>query len=912
MAGPEGATLQAPPKGATAKKIGLARAGEVALELPRQLLSGIDDITYLFTKPLAETFGDIRFTVGPGISLGFQPNIGVEFVGPEEVKRLRQAGDHGIPGRATEEPTSLIGKGSRVAGQTLAAGPILGRLFGLVKAPAAIPLAAAVTPATRVGKVLRGGRKILHQSGRTFAKSPIAATAIESGFGFTAGSGGYIAEKVFPDSPAATFMGEMIGGVAPALLPARILIRSGGGVRNIFKTIRHPLTEIGGRIRAAKRAKRALSGRSRKTAIEALDQPTTIDPVTGEPVLTPAQRTGEAGLLSMEKSIIDSSETLKHLGDEQIAHANSVLQQSLDDAVSGGAATKTATTIKEAQNYMTHLLETRMRIAAQRVDDRVADFGKNINREQLNRIAREEIEGALTAARAQEKEFFMAIPENTPVPFARAAAKFRFYLQELGTAQRGDLPRAAKELLDENSKLFFGKNAPEGFIPGETTIKEIRSLQSKLRENARIAGAAGKRNIARISNGIADAITEDLANTRGGQGSTAEETAKAVQVAVDFSRELNERFGDKTVAKILGRTPTGAPAVPASLTLEESIGMSGPKAREGMDQILKAFDSPEAPGNATVIEATQDYIRAKFLKETTFRGEFNTRYADKFLANNEELLKRMPVVRQQIKEAIESGDKMAVALRQSKRVKLDDHRVSKATMLTQKGPVETFKQMSHLDAKQMGTETQKLINMASRDATGEALDGLRAGYLEYLYSTSRLGIRDVEGMQFISGFSLKETLEKTAPAAKKLFSTEQLKRIAVIQDDLIRLEKRRAATHALEGVIEDRPSKLIETVAGIAGAAVGRSESRRLGIGGTVQIPGIMANRFRALANAGVKDPASRLLRDSVFDESLYKELLQTSIDESGKMKPEAIRRLNAWTAAVIAEYGGTFDETEE
>jgi len=29
-------------------------------------------------------------------------------------------------------------------------------------------------------------------------------------------------------------------------------------------------------------------------------------------------------------------------------------------------------------------------------------------------------------------------------------------------------------------------------------------------------------------------------------------------------------------------------------------------------------------------------------------------------------------------------------------------------------------------------------------------------------------------------------------------------------------------------------------------------------------------------------------------------------------MKPEAIRRLNAWTAVVIAEYGGTFDENEE
>ena len=99
-------------------------------------------------------------------------------------------------------------------------------------------------------------------------------------------------------------------------------------------------------------------------------------------------------------------------------------------------------------------------------------------------------------------------------------------------------------------------------------------------------------------------------------------------------------------------------------------------------------------------------------------------------------------------------------------------------------------------------------------------------------------------------------------------------------------------------------------VAGITGAAIGRTQARRLGIGGTVQIPGIMANRFRDLVAAGVRDPAGRLIRDMVFDEDLFRELLQSNLEQGGKsLSKTATRRLNAWTAAVIAEYGGAFEE---
>ena len=52
-------------------------------------------------------------------------------------------------------------------------------------------------------------------------------------------------------------------------------------------------------------------------------------------------------------------------------------------------------------------------------------------------------------------------------------------------------------------------------------------------------------------------------------------------------------------------------------------------------------------------------------------------------------------------------------------------------------------------------------------------------------------------------------------------------------------------------------------------------------------------------------------LLETPFEE-LFKELLQSNLEEGGKaLSKTATRRLNAWTATVTAEYGGAFEETE-
>lgn len=857
--------------------------------IARQFVGGIEDVTELIAGPLEETFGTVL--IGPE---------GVELVGPSEVRRRKQEGDFPRLGGGTREaPEGMFETAARFSGQTAAVAPIIGRMAGAVSVPARAP--------TAIGRAAQLPQKLIAQAGQTFARSPVATAAVETALGATAGAGGFVASQIFPDSDAAQLVGEVMGGTLPTLTPTALVVRAAGGVRNAIQIARRPFTEIGGQRRAAARAQRSVPLEQREQAITELDRPTTTDPETGEAVLTPAQRTGEQGLLSLERAVMESSEELTRAGDAQIAHANEVIQKSLNRL--GEKSSSATVPIVEAQRYLDNLLETRVRVATQRVDERIEQLGKGVSREQSNLIAREELDKALQAARAQERELYAAIPETTAVPFTEAKSQFDILVKQLGKAQQGDVPAIAKRFLGDDSSEFFGKNIPVGFRKDETSIKELRALQSKLRETARNArsGDRPSLNKARIADELADAITEDLAKARGGP-----EVADAISMAVGFSRNLNDRFSRGTVAKILGRTSLGD-RIPPSLTLEQSIGVTGPRARQALDDIVKAFDSPEAPGSGLVVNAAEDYLRSRFMQSAVERGQINARAAQRFISQNAEILKRLPALKQQLDEAIESGKSLSLTQRQQERVTFDDPRISKATMLIERGPVEAFRQIGKLKPQEAAKEVQQLINRASRDQTGEALSGLKAGFVEFLLSGARTSARDVQGNPFVSGFALRDALLEpgTRSAANRLFSEAELNRIGIVTRDLIRLEKRRTATLPPEGIIGDRPSRVLETVAGIAGAAVGRSQARRLGVGGTVQIPGIMANRFRDLVASGVKDPASRLIRDAIEDEVLFKELLMAPIEaDTLSLSKQATQRLNAWAAVVLAEHGGAFKES--
>lgn len=777
---------------------------------------------------------------------------------------------------ADEDPETLSGRAGRFSGMASTFAVPGGGAAGTVSRSAA-------TGGRALTRLARGARNLVSDAGRTFRDKPIRTTAAEAGLGATAGAGGFVAEQKFPGSDAARVIGEVVGGVSPALLPTRLATRGG---QKIAEKVRHPFTESGGRGRAARRFERATPG-GRGQAGQALDQPTTIDPEAGLPVLTPAQRTGDPGLLSIERSVMEETESLQRVSDEQIARANQVLQQRLRGE---GDPSQTAATLADAQGRLGSALNTRLRVAARKADERIEGLQAKASREQANRVAREEIEKAFADARAQEKALFKAIPEKAPVPTTRGREAFVRAVSETGKAQRGDIPGVARRLLGP------------GGLGETTTIKELRSLQSSLRETARRARAADRNNQARIAEDIADAVSEDIANAPG-------EAAQAAQTAVGFSREMRQNFKRGEVGRLMGRAPQGGASVAESLTLETALAGGGPRSREAFDQVVNALDNPsviERTGGSSqrFREAAESFVTNQFLRSAAPEGQINPQRATTFLRQNGEILSRLPELRSQLEQAVQAGSLQALRQRQRARVDLSDPRRSKATLLIQKGPVEAFDAITRLKPGVALREAQKLLNSVKRDPSGEALAGLKGGFMDFLISGTREGQRDITGESFLSGFALRERLNdsSTQQVMRRLFDKGERERINQTARDLVRLERRRRAKPATEGVVGDQPGKLLNTIAGIAGAASGRRTAGNLGVGATVQIPGMVADRFRDLVRSRVRDPAGRLIRDAITDEGLFRELLQAEIQPDGTLPRTAQRRLNAWTAAILAE----------
>ncbi len=743
---------------------------------------------------------------------------------------------------------------------------------GLIAAPIGagaqfVTKAAATAPAA-----VRVIQNLLSGFGVSFKAAPIAATTVEAGLGASAALGGYTAQQAYPESDAAQFVGEILGGSAPGAVTAGVRGAtslaskySGAGWigRKLMDTWKH--------VQPANALTRASGRTGRATA----DVDRAIAEMGEEllPGLTPAARTGDQGLLALERSVdtaLDDAD--KFLGDS-INTVNTNLKKAIDGF--RGSPDATAETYLKAQRELGEWLDGNLQLAAQRTERALGDLSPNAPRETVNRIAAQELRGALETARAQERALYELIPTDAVVPTNSTKSVFRNVLSKTSQAEMDDIPSVAKSFLSADSGNKFG---------AQSTIKEMRGLQSKLRQVARNArsGDSANLNKARIADMLADAITDDISLTEGG-----DEVAGLVQAAVGYSRDLNGKFRKGTVGTLLGFAKQGEARVPEGLVLESSIGLRGPRAREAFDDIIKATNSPQ------VNAAMDDFVKNQFFDEVVRDGAINRSAAESFMRKNKEVLGRLPGVSQDLNKAIQSMNVQDLRMAQKGRVSFDRPAVSRATMFIEKGPERAFNDA--LSSRNPRREMSNLVNMAKRDTTGEALDGLKSAFSDYVKKNAMSG-------DFISGGKLDNYLSdpKTRQAMNKLYSAVEMRRWDVIRSTAKRLDLQRAAKPSGEGVLGDEPGKMVTVLARLLGARSGTTIAQRTGIGG-IQAQAIMSERFKDLLAQGL-DPARDLVMRAVQDEKLFKEVLLAEIAPDGSIPEQARRRLNAWIATMYGE----------
>jgi len=751
---------------------------------------------------------------------------------------------------------------------------------------------AILLPLAPFGAVLRGAgvaSTIVRGIGETAIRAPGAFATTEIVAGGVAGGGGEIAAMIHPDTPGARALGEIVGGFSAggatslALWAVKRLARFGAvasGVRFMTRMV-GGFTPGQGRRLAKERMRSTVE--DEKQAVRAID-----DPELRELGFTPAQRVGTPDILALERSVMEATTALKGQRETTLAEVNLAIKNTLDEVAGPGYADP-----QDAKDYLSALLDARLKLAAARAEERLAELGPTATREEVNILVREELDAVDSAAKQQQSDLWEAVPKTDLMETSSARDTLEDILKVTAKAQREDIPADAMNVLIKSRT----KDGIEFY--DELPAFEAQGLRSKLLEIGRQAHAAGNLNKSRIANRIATAIGEDMLSSPA--------ISEPFDLARAFSFQYHKTFTQGPVGKALGYAWEGGPAVPAGLTLETTLGRTGPRGREAYDALNRAI---AAPSDDVLDRLTKELGRTPSLKghaENFFVDEFRRAAvrngvldpdkAATYLRLRQDVLTRLPELRAKMETAMEMGVDLRVTQSMS-----EPNTAAAAIYIGAEPGAEIRKVIAHADPE---ARMKALFELTLHDETGRAGRGLKASMIEYLTQQAKSAGTDVTGAPIFSGNNILRQLDdrKIGAAVSGVFTEDEIGRLREIASHLRRLELAVSAKVAKGGVTGGWAGQARQTLAKVLGAAIGRRLQT-----GTIQAPGAMAGLFAKLEASGVRRPAERLIADAIQDETLFKAVFLDDLPASAADR----QRFGAWMAGVVAELTGEGGLSEE
>lgn len=764
-------------------------------------------------------------------------------------------------GRAVGVPmVPEIGATPQTPGEYIAAG--IGSAVGMIN-----PVTAGARLAARIGGPLvsRVGQTI---SGGTVA-APLTTAGTEVAAGAGGGAGRYIAEQNFPGNEPVAQLAELAGGLTGgAVAQAPSILMQTPGAAAVGQAVRSVLPS-GARGRAAERLSSLVE--DPYAASRAAVQPTIAD-------LTPAQRTGEAGLLELERAVAAENPAIaRQLRERAEASQATLLAEA---RALGGDPTQTRAFLEDRVTRLTSALNTRVEQAQTEARRRIAALEPGSSAADASRVVREEFDKAFEAARRQENALWQALPQDLTIDTAPLFERFAALVGSTPRTQQQNIPAFAQRFLNADSADRLGATA---------TPAELQGLRSELLEVQRAARKAGRRNEARIAGQIADDVLDRM--------NSLPETGGPYDVARNFSREVNEVFREGGTAALARRTGAGEETVAPELTLETLLGRGGPKAD------LAARDLLVATGNSPETRAAIENYLTQSFRNTAISGEGRVKpeSATNWMRTNAALLERFPEVRNRLAEAMSAqGRAETLTARQTsvergllqrgegRMERLIDQRPESAVarFLNAAPGKEVDRVFAADDPAALAASLRRSVE---RDQTGQALAGLRGSFIDNLFARARQTTPD--GPVF-NGSAIMDALDdpKQAAALGQVFDAPAMARLRQIGTELTALERARGARPAAGGVIEDIPSKALDLVSRFVAARTvsGLAESA------------IATGAMRKFLQTMTTDRAQRLLNDAVTNPELFSTLM--SPISTPQQQDRVMRRLQSFLTGTAGQ----------
>lgn len=773
----------------------------------------------------------------------------------------RATGAQMVPGvdQQPETPAEYIGRGVGESVGMLVPGYGAARLA----ASSANPLVAGV--AQRIAQAPVGSST--GRLGQFVAPTSTVAGELASGAG--AGAGRFVGEEYNPDSPYGGMIGELVGGVSPGLAgmllrygPTGLVTRAVGRAREV----QADPTRAPGRLQS-------LTADPEAAAVAA-ETPTIAD-------LTPAQRTQEELLLSLERAVAKSDPTIeKSLRDRAEAAQATLLEET---RALGGDPTQTRAFLETRRDELNAALQARVEQARTRASERVAALEPESTTEDASRVVREEFEKAYRAARKQENTLWNEIPKEVQIDTRPLFVEFDKLVADTARTQQQNIPEFARGFLAPNKK---GERLLGDFeIPSE-----LQGFRSEMLDIARRASDAGQPNQARIAGDLAKATLKTM-NSLGDIGGP-------YALARDFSRRLNETFTEGPAGRLVD-TRGGSPAIPAEMTLTSLIGAGGVRGGVAENALRTATSDPTNIGagqNEVVQNAIQDYLTRSLRDHAvTAEGRLKPEAAESWMRSNEALLAQYPQLRETLTNAMEAQTRAQGAKARQIAVSrnLENPRETAIARFLEGNPNDAVARIFRADNPVEAATS--LRRSAARDSSGAALAGLRGAFVDNVLASSR---QTGPNGEVFRGSTILEMLNgpKQRAVFEAVFSPEELNRLRQIGTEFTALERARGDLPDVGGVVVASQNRLINRLAQLGGAALGRKLSQVTGTG-NIQTPAIASSALNNFVTNLGSDRAERLISRAVTDPdpTLFAALMRDS--RTPRQQDEAVRRLQGWLA---------------
>ena len=746
--------------------------------------------------------------------------------------------------RAPETPLEFIGQ-------------VGGEAAGFL-APAS--KAAQMTSAATKGAGYLGGAA--QSMNKMLVQSPLQAGVIEGGA--VAGQG--IARSVAQDqdySPGAAMALETVGALGGGFAASGPLQRFAvGGAKRALR----PFTDETSMDRAATRLRQVAD--DEPLALRNIDK--NID--TG---LQPSAMTEDPGLMAMEITIARADPALGTKLDKETSDAVETLIESIRTQSKAGSMVDVKKVLAENTKRTKAALNARVAIAGERSRKALEDLGEVATEADISKIQRAELQSALDDANIDEKKLWDIIPLNAKTRTKGVVDKYNELLKELPLAQKDNMPVKAKQLLGgskepemvpsgvlgtDGKMIMLEGPAPTGKLGRTTTLKELDGLYKELGTAASEARKASNNNTARIAEELREAILDDMKYVQGDKAAR-----ESVGNARAFSQEKNKKFSDGTVGQILG-TKKGSVGVNEELTLRTGVGQMGLKGDIAAREIAAATGT-----DVKQLSAVQEFIKRRFLDATLVDGLVDPNKARTYIAKNSELMETYPHLRDQFKSARKAEDVSRRIQKSSEalRGKLDSKETSKTAKILN-APVH--REMEKVFGSDDPINSmQNLVNAVSKDKTGAARLGLRAGIADHILTSVKSGDAiDVKNRQMYSGAKLKSflTKENSRGAMEKVFSAKEMKDWDRMADTLILLSKQQAKKGVpANSIIGDAQGYVTDAIGRFGGVKAASYLSRLTGGGGSIQIPAMGGQAGKKLVRKLGADKAEQVLIDALTRE---------------------------------------------